>query len=163
MFSVKDVVRYGTSGVCEITEIVSRPFNGQVVDYFVLRPVHDGRSTLFVPSNNEGLVAKMVSVLSRDAVKMLISKASAIDAIWITDEIERRRVYKESLNNGDHKAIIGIIKALHEREQLVRSKGKKLRLDDERTLRDAERQLYDEFGYVLGIKPENVRELIFNH
>jgi CarD family transcriptional regulator len=48
---------------------------------------------------------------------------------------------------------------LHQQE--LKEKGKKLRVSDERFLKDAEKVLYDEFAHVLDIKREEVLPFIF--
>ncbi len=156
MFQVNDTVRYGTSGVCKITQVMTRPFKGEQKQYFVLRPVHDSRSTLFVPVDNQELVAKMRPVLTKEEVMNLIHAMPSFEQLWIGDEQQRKQTFRGILSSGDCKQAICMIKALHLEGINLREKGRKLRMDDERCLRDAERLLYDEFSLALAMEPEEV-------
>ena len=49
---------------------------------------------------------------------------------------------------------------VYEREQFLRSNGKKLRLDDEKTLRTAEKLLYDELAFVLESSTDQVARMV---
>ena len=80
--------------------------------------------------------------------------------LWIEDEKERKVVYKEILERGDRKELVGMIKALHLHEQKQKEKGRKLHMADERFFKTAEKVLYDEFALVLNIQPEQVLPFI---
>lgn len=160
MFSVNDTVRYGITGVCKIADITTRPFQGQNVEYYVLQPVHDPRSTLYVPVGNNALADKMYTVLSRDEVMELITSMPRLEEMWINDDQERKRKYREILMSQDRESAVCVIKALYAHNQQLKDQGKKLRLDDERCLREAERLLYDEFALVLQLLPEQVLPFI---
>ena len=53
MFQVKDVVVYGSQGVCEIISIEDRKIDGETKKYFVLKPKNDKGATFYVPTWNE--------------------------------------------------------------------------------------------------------------
>lgn len=59
MYRVNDTVVYGAQGVCRIADITKRDIGGMPMDYYVLKPVYDDNSTLFVPISNDKLTAKM--------------------------------------------------------------------------------------------------------
>lgn len=53
-----------------------------------------------------------------------------------------------------------MIKALYGRQQRRQAQGRRLRVTDERFLKEAERVLYDEFALVLNIRQEQVLPFI---
>ena len=160
MFQVNDIVRYGMNGVCRISEAVLRAVGNEQKEYFVLRPVHDERSTLFVPLDNAVLMGKMQTVLSKGEVLQLIEQMPTLQQEWIVDENQRRSIFREMMVCEDRLQLIGMIKVIYERERVLREQGKKLRLDDEKALRTAEKLLYDEFAYVLEIPRSDVVDYI---
>ena len=160
MFQVNDIVRYGMNGVCRISEAVLRAVGNEQKEYFVLRPVHDERSTLFVPLDNAVLMGKMQPVLSKDQVLQLIDQMPAMQQEWIVDENQRRSTFREMMVCEDRLQLIGMIKVIYERERVLREQGKKLRLDDEKALRTAEKLLYDEFALALEMQPDQVLSYI---
>ena len=58
MYSIGEVVLYGSNGVCEITEITTKKIGKDSIEYYVLKPVCSDSSTLFVPTQNEMLVSR---------------------------------------------------------------------------------------------------------
>lgn len=162
MFAVNDIVNYGTTGVCQIVDLVFRQFDGESRQYFVLRPMYDEKATIFVPTWNEALLAKMRRVLSVEEVYDMIRDMPDEQEIWIDDERERQEKYKEILNSGDRRKIVQLIKALYTHQQAQLAKGRKLRASDERIMKEAERILYAEFALVLDLTPEQVLPFIMN-
>lgn len=162
MYTKGDIVMYGTQGVCKITGITEKKFAGERHEYYELKPVYDEKSVLFVPVKNEALVEKMHRVLSAEAVDELIQAMPEEGAVWIEDEKERKKRYKEVLEQGDRKALVRTIKSLYTYRQKLKAAGKKIHVCDENFLKEAERVLYDEFAYVLRIDREKILEYIVN-
>lgn len=160
MFKVDDVVRYGTNGVCRITDITVRSFCGEEMEYYVLRPVASVDSTYYVPVYNEQLVSRMQYILSSDEIHALIGNIGEYNVQWIENDKERLSAYSGILASGDRRGIIGVVRTLYRhREELIQNK-KKMHLADEKLMQDAERMINDEFSAVLGIAPSEVPEFI---
>lgn len=159
-YSVNDTVLYGAEGVCRVAEIIQRDFGSGTVDYYVLRPVYNENSTIFVPVNNPALTDKIRRVLSADEIREIIRSMPDEDSIWYTDENERKEKFRQILARGDRSELVGMIKALYQHQQRQQAGGKHLHAADERFFRDAEKMLYDEFALVLKIKPDQVLPLI---
>ena len=58
MFQVNDHVMYGNQGICTVTDICRREINGENISYYVLQPVFDNKSTIFIPCKNAQLTGK---------------------------------------------------------------------------------------------------------
>ncbi|MBQ8276411.1 MAG: CarD family transcriptional regulator [Clostridia bacterium] len=159
-FRVDDTVLYGTEGVCRIAEISEQNFMGEPKLYYVLKPVYAGRSTVFVPLDNEALTAKMRRVLSPEEIYTLIRTMPSEEALSIDDDHARRDHCRAVLNGGDRAAMVGMIKALYLRKQRQETAGRKFHVADEHFLHDAEKILYDEFAHVLQIKRDQVLPFI---
>ena len=67
MYSIGEVVLYGSNGVCEITEITTKKIGKDSIEYYVLKPVCSDSSTLFVPTQNEMLVQHAFTELATAA------------------------------------------------------------------------------------------------
>lgn len=160
MFRINDTVVYGAQGVCRIEGITKREMGGRSMEYYVLKPVYDSSSTLFVPVSNDKLVARMRRVSSPEEITALIKAMPEEDADWIENETQRKERYKEVIARGDRVELVKIIKALYLHQQKLQEKGKRLHLADDRLFREAERMLYDEFALVLNIKREQVLPFI---
>jgi len=161
VFSVCDIVNYGTVGVCRIIDVTEREFGGESREFYVLKPVYDDKSTVYVPVGNQKLVDKMKRVLTAEEVYEMIRCLPQASSAWIEDERVREKEYRNILQSGSREEMVRMIKALHTHREQQALKGKKLRIADERVLKEAERILYDEFALVLEIRPDQVIPFIF--
>ncbi len=161
MYSVNDTILYG-SQICRIEENAKRDFGGSLKEYYVLKPVYNDTSTIYVPVNNEKLTGKMRRILSANEIYDLIRSMPDADSEWVENEAERKEKYKEILASGDREAIIRMIKALYHHQDVRQAQGRKLHVSDERFLKEAERTLYDEFALVLNISQDQVLPFILD-
>ncbi len=160
MFKVGDVVIYGLQGICRIDCIEPKKIGKQVMDYYVLKPVFNENTSVFVPINNDVLTSKMKSVLTKSQIEILLKKAADIDTINIQDENQKREIYKKILSGGDRERLIALIKTIHTQRDIRRQDNKKLNMNDEQTLRKAEDILYNEIAFVYGVELDDIINII---
>jgi CarD family transcriptional regulator len=159
-YKAGDVVLYATYGVCEISEITEKDFNGARFAYYALKPLYYDKCTIFVPVGNEALIAKMRPLLSVEEIYALIKAMPDKDTTWIEDESVRGRNYREIIDGGDRGELARLIKTLYLRQQAQKTKNKNINETDKNFMKDAERILYEEFAHVLKIKREQVLPFI---
>lgn len=163
MFQMNDVIVYGTQGVCEITGTEEKVISGKRKTYFVLKPVGENGSTIFVPTDNEAVLGKIRRLLTQDQIHQLIDSMGTDDALWMDDENARRELYKSILAKGEHAELIKMIKAIYIHKKQREAEGKRLHMSDERFFKDAEQLLYNEFQYVLKLhSKEDLLAYIFD-
>lgn len=160
MFQIKDTVLYGAEGVFVIDAVTEMDFQDEKKSYFVLKSLNNEKSTIYVPQDKTGLLEKMRRILSKEEIYYLIKNMPEEEPIWIEDESVRMVEYKGILLKGDHREMIGMIRTLYLKKMQLKEIGKNLHKVDEKFLKDAEKILYDEFAYVLDIKPEQVLPFI---
>lgn len=161
MFKVDDIVTYGINGVCQVAAIEEKNLMGTKKEYLILKPLNSDKSTFYVPVDNENLLSKMKKVLSEDEINQLIDSAANEKVVWINNERERKEQYRQIIADGNHSELIRMIKAIYSEKNAREEKGKKLRISDERYLKDAEKILYEEFQYVLNVSEKDVMSYIF--
>lgn len=150
------ILSYGPAGVCEITDIrMERTFEGKALCY-VLSPISDERTTIFVPTDNEVLIAKMHRLMTAEEIETLIQSIPTANDEWIKDERQRTEEYKRILDNGSCDELVCLIKTLRKRKKEVLCMGKRLRISDGNFLKQAENKLHNEIAYVLGIPRDEV-------
>lgn len=159
-FSIHDVVVYGTNGTCEIVDICEKSFGGVRQDYYILRPVYDAKSTVFVPVGNPALCSRMKPLLQREEVDALIDALPEEESVWIEDEKLRREKYRAILECGNREELVKLIRTLYLHQQKQVRQGKKLHLADQRVFHNAQKMLHDELAFVLHIAPEEVGAFI---
>ncbi len=160
MFEIGEAVTYGSEGVCRITQLQTREFNGQKMDYYVLTPVYRESSTIFVPCANENLLRRMHPVLTEDEAKAFIAQLPHYESIWINNENERKQVYRTILAEADRIGAARIVRTLYKHREKLNASGKKMHLSDEKYFADAQRMLFDELAFVLQIERDNVLPLL---
>ena len=160
MFSVNEKIHYGGSGVCVIQEITTMRFGRSRERYYVLKPVYQNASVIYVPVENQQLVAKMRPVLSREEVDRLIDEMPDIPTAWEEDPQARKTGFDALLRSNQCRDLIILIKTLHAHKERRQADGKTLHVADETFLREAQRLLYDEFAGALELQPAQVQAYI---
>ena len=160
MFSVGDTVVYGTQGVCRIKEISMLKFGKTKAEYYILTPVSDERSVVYVPTANEKLVSKMRELISREELDELIATAAENELEWISDDTGRKNYCDEVVKTGSRCELMQLVGMLYNRRELLKDCKKHFHNVDAQYLKAAERLLHDEFAYVLGISVDEVPEYI---
>ncbi|MBQ9744714.1 MAG: CarD family transcriptional regulator [Clostridia bacterium] len=162
MYKVGTTVIYGSEGACKISEITDNFFENSDNKrlYYVLIPVKgDGR--IFVPCDNEILVARMKKVLSPQEIRELIS-IDIPEIEWIADNRQRNRAYKEMLRSYDRLKILALAKLLY-RIKCNTTDKRRLYVSDEEILKKAIKLLHEEFSLVLKIELDEVMPYIFGN
>ena len=160
MLKIGDTVLYGATGVCTVTDIVTREIGGIKKEYFVLSAVANDNCTVFVPTDNIELQKKMRKILSKKEVLALIKEIPNEADIWEENEVKRRELFSDILHGGDRKKLMLLVRSLYNHKEERRKENKRLLVADERFMNEAERLLYDEFAAVLDIKPDEVVNFI---
>ena len=94
MHNVNETVLYGTHGICRIADIEERDFTGSTKTYYVLKPVKDEKSTIYVCVHNEKAVQQMRQIMSADEIREMIRNMPDEAAEWIENKNERNEKYK---------------------------------------------------------------------
>ena len=160
LFNIGDTVVYGAQGVCKIDTVQEKQIGKQAIKYYVLKPVFNENTSVFVPIENAVLTAKMQSILTLSQAKELINEVPNIKILKNTDESHKRELYKNTIASGDHKALISLIKTIVAERERRREAGKKLNMNDEQTLCKAETLLYSELAIVYGVELGEAKNLI---
>ena len=156
MFSAGEHVVYGTHGVCCISELTKMPFGADLREYYVLSPIGDPRSKIFVPVDNENLTSQMRSVLTKPQIDELLASVVPGSLDWIESDSERKEYCTSTIKSGDRYEIIRMIDMLYLHQEEMKSQKKHFHVTDERFLREGEKLLHDEFAFVLGISRADV-------
>ena len=160
MFNVGDAVFYGIHGVCIIEEITKKELFGSINDYYTLKPVYSNRSKVFVPVDRADKTLELRRVISEADVGKIIIELKNSESIWVDDDAKRKLKFTEILKHGTRSELASLIKTVYEKRNQLLSEKKKMHAADERAFADAEKILYEEFAYVLGIERENVASYI---
>ena len=163
MYSIGDMVMYGSFGICKVTAIEKRDLTGEEQEYYILKHINSEKNVFYVPTNNDKALSKMHRIYSKAEVDELISHMNSEGLIWIDNDIKRKEEYSRIIKDADKHEIIRLIKTLYLRRKQLAESGKKLRSTDENYLSLAENMLFEEFAYALDIDKSEVVEYIEKH
>ena len=160
MYKIGSIVVYGTEGLCKICDITERTFGKETSEYYVLSPLANEAETVFVPKNNEKVLKRMRSILSKQRASELLEAAPSEYGEWVENDRERQQLYKQILLCGSSEDLLMMTRALYLHQIELLERGKKLHAADERFLKDAEKMLFEELAYVYNITVAEVLPLI---
>ncbi|MBQ1944714.1 MAG: CarD family transcriptional regulator [Ruminococcus sp.] len=159
MFCVGQTVLYGSNGVCMVDDVTEKRIGKTKMQYYVLKPLCNNTSTLFVPTANQQLVSKMRRILTEDEAEAILRNLPPCGD-WNDNKQERSEQFRAIITEGSCVELIRLIRLVrtHEQEQLAG--GKRLHITDERFLKEAEKMVCEEFSLVLHISRDEVLERI---
>lgn len=162
MFKKGEIVVYSATGVCRVEELCTKDFGSFSAQYYVLCPIMQKGSTVFVPAGNEALVRKIHRISSRKQLENILSEVVAPDGVSTENEAERRNRFSSILESGDRSALITMVLELYNLKRLQSEGGRRLHIADEKLLNCAENLLFEEIAYVYQIEINDAQELIKN-
>jgi CarD family transcriptional regulator len=161
MFRIGDLIIYGNTGVCEVTDITERNISGTGKEtlYYVLEPLYQN-CTIFAPTNNKKIF--MRPIISKEEAERLINMIPSMDVkIFHSSAISQlTEHYKASLETHDCTNLLELCMSLHAKKQAAEQQKRKFGAVDEKFKRCAEDLLFGELAAALGIEREQVSECI---
>ena len=161
MFEKGSYVVNNNNGICEIKDIVTMNMSGTTKEYYLLVPVSEPSAKVYIPVDVAENRIRLV--ISKDNALDIIKRIPSIECIWIENEKEREKIYKEALASREPARLISIIKTLYLRKKERTDAGKKNTAVDERYFKLAENQLHSELAFALGEPKQNITKIIEEH
>ena len=148
MFQIGDLVSYRAEGVCSIADIRTERFGtiGGDAEYYILSPLRDQKSLLYVPVHNPQLCALMRPLLTAEEIGALFLELRDERMVWIPESRARNVLYRDILSRGDRRELIVLVNSVCDRMLNEFETGQKATGTDENALRRAMELLYDEFS-----------------
>ena len=161
MFEIGSNVIYGTEGICKISDIAKLSFNGigEAKDYYVLVPVLNSTYKVYVPVDNEHLVAKMQKLLTYDEIIELINDENN-EIEWVNDNKIRNKRFKEIIASYDRRKIFMLAKLIYNAKNGKIENVKKIYASDEEILKKLVHILHAEISYVVPIEESDLLSFI---
>ena len=156
MYSIGEIVVYGSTGVCRIVDIAppSRPNTAGAL-YYTLKPLYqDG--FIYAPVDSDKIYIR--SVISREQAERLIDTIPDIKE-ELCRSVNRQQLiekYQSAFSSHDCADLVGLIKSIYQKKLYADSHHRRLGQLDTRYMKRAEELLYGEFSIALGIPREDV-------
>lgn len=159
---IGEIVVYGANGVCHVDDVRTEKMGTEMRTYYILKPIRNGSSTIFVPKDNRTLVEQMKCLLTPDGLHALLRQtAEQAEEEWIADARVRGEHYKSVLVSGDRFRILSALRALYIRRIELGAKGKQLCASDENFFYRSEEIFVDEISVVFALSRDGARAFLY--
>jgi CarD family transcriptional regulator len=149
MFEVGEMVVYGSTGVCDIIDIIDLEISkGKTAKYYKLVPVEKKNSSILTPVENPKVV--MRKMMSKAEAEKLVDSLPELEPVDIPNDKKREEIYRNTVNSCDPKMWFSFIKTLYTRKKTRLEQGRKTTSMDDRYYRVVENGLFGELALVLG-------------
>ncbi len=154
--AINDAVVHVPEGVCTVTSIIERDLASLGTrQYYVLEPVYDRKSKIFVPIEGNG--AKVRGLPDKEEVLSAIDEIPEAESVWVENDKARLESFSSILSRCDHREMMRLVHTLKTKQTEKMRTGKKFHSADERIFREAERIL--RAGGGRGFHPVKTREV----
>ncbi len=159
MLQIGEYVIDSTNGICRIEDIVKLDFaEDKNKQYYLLQPIKEIKAKVYISIDTTE--KKIRKILTELEIKELLDDIKNIDSVWVENEKEREKIYRDAVRSCDPRVLVGTLKTLYFRNKKRLDEGKKNTIVDERYFKQAEDCLYSEIGFVLNLSNGEVKELI---
>lgn len=157
-FIIGENVVYGSNGVCTVEDISVQRLSPDLPseEYYILKPVNNPSSKVFVPRANQQLCARMRAIMTKAEIDAVIASVCGCEMEWIEDRKLRSAEYRAILSRGDRRELILLIRCILLRIHTLAENKKKISSSDGDILQSAERAIREEFSFGLGIPASEV-------
>ncbi len=162
MFSIGEYVVYGTNGICQVTDIKKLDLMGanNEREYYVLQSTRGKGNQSFVPVDSDKVLLRLV--IDKQDAKDLIENIPMIDGLGELDDKSREIRYKEIAKSCECRQWISMIKTIYFRKQERLAQGKKMTATDERYMRLAQDNLFEELCFALDMDKNAMEERVYH-
>ena len=153
-------VVYGINGVCRVEEVKPMMCQDRQRDYYVLAPLQAKASKIFVPADNENLIAKIKPLLSENEARALKAAVGDEKEVWSDNPVTRKELFKSVLDSGDRQKQTLLARTLCQKRKEREAVGKKLWSFEEYALETVRKNLLEELSLVLALTKDEAEEWI---
>lgn len=161
-FRKSEYIVYDNAGVCLIENIETIKFEYWDRERlcYVLRPIGNHTSVVYIPVDNDKLTKKMRNIMSKEEIDNILDNARSLYLEWPEDRRQRAEQFRTILSEKKQQDMLLLASCIYTRKKELAACGKKLSSSDEMILKEAERFVNEEFSFSLELSPSQVSEYI---
>ena len=161
MYQTGELILYGGTGVCRVTDIVARKFSRTEPEklYYVLTPLYQ-TGTITTPVDNGKVFTR--PVISRDEALSLIDSIPGVEAeAYHNQNLQQlENHYKHELESHDCRDLLRLTMSTYRKKQEREQAKLKFGAVDRRYMERAENLLFGELAVALDIEKDSVQSFI---
>ena len=150
MFKIGDRVVYGAQGVCEITDIKEENLTSVLREYYIISPVDNEKSVIYVPVDNEKLTSRMKIIPTKSELEKILGDAKKVELEWKENYLERSEYFQSLINCGEISCMTALFYTLYRKASELNESGKGLKKSDERIYKECTRILGRTVANIMG-------------
>jgi len=160
MYSRGDHIVYGSHGLCEITDIISSPFDpSDTRTFYALHPVLCPPTTMiYTPVDNPAVI--MRPPMTKPQAAALVKKMPDIPPLTVEREKLRRDVYRAALSAADPEQLVALLHTVALRRIETMRHGRRLTDADTDNERRARNNLLGELSLSLGVSHDEISGML---
>lgn len=155
MFKINDVVVYESRGVYKIQKIDMLDFLKTKEEYYIMHPVNNDGSTIYVRTDNDKVA--MRGVISKEKAEDFLSELPEMEVLYDQNDKVREKEYQSVLRSGECGRYFSMMKGIRKEQEKRSESGKKLSMNDDRNLHKVENILLVELSVVFNITVDQVK------
>lgn len=161
MYQIGDLVLYGSTGVCKVSEIKKQDFPslGEQRLYYILVPLYQD-CTISAPVDSDKVFIR--PIISKEEAERIIGTIPEIQAQAFHSRVSRELTehYDALLKSHDCESLVELTMSIYAKKQDLVSQKRKFGTVDERFLKRAEELLFGELAAALEIPRDEVQDYI---
>ena len=161
MYQIGDLILYGGTGVCRVTDVVSRKAGRTEPErmYYILSPLYQ-TGTITTPVDNDKVFTR--PVISPDEAMDLIDQIPSIQPeVYYNQNLQQlENHYKTAMEGHDCLSLLRLTMSTYRKKMEREQKKLKFGAVDRRYMERAENLLYGELAVALGIARDSVQDFI---
>ncbi|MBQ8908579.1 MAG: hypothetical protein IJY71_08370 [Clostridia bacterium] len=157
MYQINDIIFYGGTGICQVDDIRTEPFDGAPSDvlYYVMHTLHEPRQTIFNPVTNDKVFTR--HLLTQEEAEEFLAGASSIEGLTAPSSKLLREEYTKTMKTYLPEGWVKVMRTFMEREAAA------VRVTDaERAFFEAaKRHLFTEIALAYGEEPKKAEARVW--
>ena len=161
MYSIKDYVVCGSSGVCCVEDICTPSYAVLKVPHYVLQPIYDHKTKITIPA--EGGNARLRDPITAQEAEAFWECFAQCALLFCNDNRYVAKYSSEILSGGEWEKWLGLLKGFTQKILQQRARGKTLTMREEGLYNKVKNLVLGELAFALNITPEEAAEKIVPH
>ena len=157
MFAPGDYVIYSVEGVCRVEEIGTPKISGvdKHRDYYTLAPYYRG-GVIYTPVDGKAAIRP---VMTKPALQALLPELPGMPELENVPQDPRQLAgfYREILASHDCRRLLQLCKTIYNKQKQLAARRRTVSATELRSWKTAEEMLHQEFAFVLGMQPAEVK------
>lgn len=161
MYSIKDYVVCGSSGVCSVEDICVPGYAVLKIPHYILQPIYDFKTKVTVPT--EGSNVRLRDPISRREAEAFFETFAACELLFCTDNRYVGKFSSEILSGGEWLKWLGLLKGFADKRLRQKEKGKTLTMREDALYTRVKNLVMGELAFALGTTLAEAEETYAEH